>query len=131
MAKLKAKISSPFLSNIFKGSLVSVSISLVLILIFALFIKFFNIPDAAIQPVNQIIKIISILFGVLIGLKKFPQKGLLTGALIGLVYTILAFLIFSLLGGTFSFNASLFVDMFFAIIIGALCGIFFVNKRNK
>lgn len=131
MAKLKAKISSPFLSNILKGSLISVSISLVLILIFALLIKFFSIPDAAIQPVNQVIKIISILFGVLIGLKKFPQKGLLTGALIGLIYTILAFLIFSLLGSTFSFNASLFVDMFFAIIVGALCGIFFVNKKIK
>lgn len=131
MAKLKAKFSSPFLSSVLKGALIAVSVSLVLILIFALLIKFLNIPDGAIQPVNQVIKIVSILVGTLLGLKKFPQKGLLTGAVIGISYTILAFLIFSMLGRTFSLNASLFIDMLFSVIIGGLCGIFFVNKKVK
>ena len=109
----------------------SVSVSLVLILIFALLIKFLNIPDGAIQPVNQAIKIISILFGVIAALKNFPQKGLLTGALIGLIYTILAFMFFSLLSGQLIINASLFIDVAFALLIGAMCGIFFVNRKVK
>ena len=104
---------------------------LVLILIFALLIKFLNIPDGAIQPVNQAIKIISILFGVIAALKNFPQKGLLTGALIGLIYTILAFMFFSLLSGQLIINASLFIDVVFALLIGAMCGIFCVNRKVK
>lgn len=131
MSNFKAKLSNPFLSNVLKGSLVSVSVSLVLILIFALLIKFLNIPDGAIQPVNQAIKIISILFGVIAALKNFPQKGLLTGALIGLIYIILAFMFFSLLSGQLIINASLFIDVAFALLIGAMCGIFFVNRKVK
>ena len=131
MSNFKAKLSNPFLSNVLKGSLVSVSVSLVLILILALLIKFLNIPDGAIQPVNQAIKIISILFGVIAALKNFPQKGLLTGALIGLIYTILAFMFFSLLSGQLIINASLFIDVAFALLIGAMCGIFFVNRKVK
>lgn len=129
MTKLKEKFSSPVLTNVLKGSIIAVSISLILILLFAVLIKFLNIPDVAITPVNQIIKIISVFFGCFLSLKKYPQKGLITGASIGIIYTILAFLIFSLLGGTFSFNLSLIIDMLFALIIGGLCGIFSVNKK--
>ena len=131
MTNIKSKLSNPFLSNVLKGSLLAVSVSLVLILVFALLIKFLNIPDSAIQPVNQTIKIISILLGVVVALKKFPKKGLLTGAFVGFIYTVLAFVFFSLLSGQLIINASLFIDIIFAILIGSLCGIFFVNRKVK
>ena len=131
MAKLKAKFNSPILANIFKGAIIAVSITLVLILLFAILIKIANIPDSVITPVNQVIKIVSIFVGCFQTLKKYPQKGLITGASIGAVYTILAFLVFSLLGGTFSINLSFLSDLFFSLIIGGLCGIFAVNKKLK
>lgn len=131
MAKLKAKFNSPVLANIFKGAIIAVSITLVLILLFAILIKIANIPDSVITPVNQVIKIVSIFVGCFLTLKKYPQKGLITGASIGAVYTILAFLVFSLLGGTFSINLSFLSDLFFSLIIGGLCGIFAVNKKLK
>lgn len=131
MAKFNKKFSSPILANILKGSLIAVSISLILILLFAVLIKLTNIPDVAISPVNQVIKIISIFFGCFLCLKKLPQKGLLTGSFVGMLYTVLAFLIFSLLGGTFSFNLTLLSDIIFASIIGGICGIMAVNKKIK
>lgn len=131
MAKLKLKINSPTLANVIKGSIIAVSFTLVLILLFAVLIKVAHIPDAAITPVNQIIKIISVFFGCFLALKKVPQKGLLTGSLIGVIYTILAFLVFSLLGGTFKLTFSFFNDVVFALIIGGLCGIFAVNKKIR
>ena len=131
MFKQKTKFSSPVLSNVIKGSLISVSLSLVFILIFAIIIKFANIPDVAITPVNQFIKIVSIFLGCFMSLKQYQQKGLITGALIGLIYTFLAFLIFSFLGGTFNLSLSLLVDGVFALIVGALCGIFSVNKKIR
>ncbi len=131
MAKFNKKFSSPILANILKGALIAVSISLILILLFAVLIKLTNIPDVAISPVNQVIKIISIFFGCFLCLKKLPQKGLLTGSFVGMFYTVLAFLIFSLLGGTFSFNLTLLSDIIFASIIGGICGIMAVNKKIK
>ena len=131
MAKFNKKFSSPILANILKGSLIAVSISLILILLFAVLIKLTNIPDVAISPVNQVIKIISIFLGCFLCLKKLPQKGLVTGSFVGMLYTVLAFLIFSLLGGTFSFNLTLLSDIIFATIIGGICGIMAVNKKIK
>lgn len=131
MAKFNKKFSSPILANILKGALIAVSISLILILLFAVLIKLTNIPDVAISPVNQVIKIISIFFGCFLCLKKLPQKGLVTGSFVGMLYTVLAFLIFSLLGGTFSFNLTLLSDIIFASIIGGICGIMAVNKKIK
>ncbi len=131
MVKFKDKLFNPVLSNIIKGALIAVSVSLVLILVFALLIKFLNIPDGAIQPVNQAIKIVSILFGVRAALKHFPKKGLVTGAVIGITYTILAYVFFSFLSGKFVFSANLFIDALFSLIIGGLCGVFFVNRKLK
>lgn len=127
----KLKVNSNLLLSVLKGSIIAVSFSLVFILIFALLIKLFNISDSVITPVNQVLKIISIFLGCLFALKKFPQRGLITGALIGIVYTIIAFLVFSALGRTFSLNLSLLNDIAFALIIGALCGIFLVNKKIR
>lgn len=127
----KTKFTSPVLSNIIKGTLTAVSVSLVLILIFAVLIKFLNIPDNFITPVNQVIKIISIFVGCFTALKVYKQKGLVTGTMIGLIYTTLAFLIFSLLGGNFSFTINLLIDAIFAMIIGGMCGIFSVNKKIR
>ena len=115
-------------SSVLKGAILAVSLTLVLILLFAFIIKVANIPDSVIMPVNQFIKIASIFFGTYLTLKKIEK---LTGALIGLLYTMLAYLVFSLLGGQFNLDASLFIDMAFALVIGGLCGIFAVNKKIR
>ena len=63
-----------FLSFI-SGIITAISITLILILLFAVLIRFFDINDNWIFPVNQIIKFISLFFGVYIVIKKNRQKG--------------------------------------------------------
>ena len=98
--KLKAKKDTLKIANhsyaisVAKGVLVAVCISLVLVLLFAFLLKFTNIPESTIKPVNQVIKGLSIFIGVFVGLKKSKELGLVSGLLIGLIYTIAAFLIF-------------------------------------
>lgn len=114
-----------------KGAMIALSISLVGVLIFAFFIKYIAIPVEAIKPINQVIKGISLLFGTFIALKKAPQMGLISGLLIGLLYTLLAFLVFSILDGNFEFSRTLVNDLLFGGIIGGICGIISVNFRKK
>ncbi len=128
---LKKSTSGAMLSCVAKGTMVSLCISLSLVLIFAFLLKFTNIPAGSIKPVNQVIKGISVFAGVFVGMRKIKELGLVSGLVIGVLYTILAFLVFSILGGCFVFDLSLLTDIVFGAIIGAICGIICVNIKKK
>ena len=106
-----------------KGVFVAILISLFGILLFALVIKFFEIPSGYIQPVNQIIKFLSILIGVKSMFGSSKSKNLLLAVLLGAVYTALAIIIFNLLGGTFNFDFSCLTDSLFGAIAGLISGV--------
>ena len=130
MEKIKVKNSSLF--TILRGSFIAVSISLMLILGFALIIKFLDISENLIMPINQIIKIVSIFFGTLFAFNSFNKnKGFLKGFAIGVIYTVLAYLTFSILAGQFSFTLTSLTDMLFGGIIGGISGIIVVNIKNR
>ena len=113
--------------QIVKGSMVALCISMVFILAFALVLRFFNINQSFIMPINQVIKIISILIGVFSALKKNKSNGLLKGFLIGLTYSVLAYVVFCLLSLSFSFSLTLMLDIICCSLLGAICGVFAVN----
>lgn len=117
--------------NVLKGTLVALAVSLVGILIFAFFIKYVAVPTSAIKPINQVIKGLSLLIGTFVALKKSSQMGLINGILIGLSYTILAFVVFSILDGNFTFSKTLVNDLLFGGIIGGICGVIAVNFKKK
>ena len=136
--KLKTKINIqsaknkyPIIGFIAKGVLIALCTSLVLVLVFAFLVKFTYISDSAIAPVNQVIKGISIFLGVFVGLKKCKELGLVSGLLIGFIYTLVAFLVFSILSGAFSFDITLLTDTVFGAVIGAICGIISVNIKKS
>lgn len=119
------------LSCVLKGVLVGLCVALVGILLFAFVLRFTNISDKIISPVNQVIKGVSIFFGVFIGMKKHKSNGLMSGFLIGLLFTVVAFLVFSLLDGAFVFDRTFLNDIIFGSIIGSICGIICVNLKKN
>ncbi len=114
-----------------KGVVAGLCVALVGILIFAFILRFTSISDDVITPVNQVIKGVSIFFGVFVGMKKHKSKGLLSGFLIGLFFTICAFLVFSVLDGAFQFDRTLLNDIIFGSVIGGICGIICVNLKKN
>ena len=130
MEKVKNNEKSNILLNGLKGSMLSVCVSLVLILIFAFVIKLTCMSDSLIKPINQIIKIVSILIGTMFIVKKAKEKGLLLGCVVGLLYSILAFVVFSILNGRFSFDWTLLIDILFGVVTGAICGVICVNAKK-
>ena len=115
--------NSNSLFTILKGALSALIISLVGILIFAFIIKLTSISDILIKPINQVIKVISILFGCILAFKNKAEKTLSKGLIVGIFYTILAFLLFSTLNGKFEFNISLLLDILFGGAIGLISSI--------
>ena len=125
----KAKNVKTDVTDVLKAVLFATLISLALVLIFAIGIRFANVENKVIMPVNVAIKILSLLVGVLIAFKN-PQNGLVKGAISGLLYMLFTFLIFSALNGfkdvTFSW-----IDLITLPVAGAISGIIKVNLKSR
>lgn len=130
MEKVKQNDNKNIWTTGLKGSLISVCVSLVAILLFAFIIKLTGMGKGLIKVINQIIKAISIFLGTLFILKKTKQKGLLTGLTVGLFYTIIAFVVFSILNSKFVFDITLLIDLIFGTMMGAICGAICVNLKK-
>lgn len=117
--------------SVIKGGVIGLFVALVGILLFAFVLRFTSVSDKIITPVNQVIKGISIFFGVFLGLKGHKKAGLFKGLLIGLTFTLIAFVTFSVLDGAFVFDKTFVNDLFFGGVIGAICGIISVNLKKS
>ena len=118
--------------SLLSSVLVSVATTLIMILLFAVVIRFFDINDNWIFPVNQIIKVLSLLFGIMIMLKQNNSQGFYKGILLGITYFLLSTIVFSILQNSFSFKMNNIYDMLLTTLIGGIIGIIVVNcKKNN
>lgn len=115
--------------NLVKAVAISLILTLGLILIFALLLKFCNISEKAIYPVNLFIKAASITVGTLI-LTKDGTAGFIKGLIFGLVFSVCAFILFSLMLGSFSFSMGVLIDLIFGAAVGAIVGVIRVNFKK-
>ena len=128
MSKENAKTHSPIFEVIISVT-VAVIISLILILLAAFIIKIFNIPTSAIAILNQVIKGLSVLVACMFCLKQ-PVNGWLKGIIVGFFYIVIAFVIFSLLGGGFEWSLKILNDLAIGCVTGLLSGIIAANIRK-
>ena len=80
------------LVQIAKAVLLSILFCLAAVLIFSLILKFANLSDSVVKPVNQCIKAFAILFGCFFGIRG--EKGWLKGLVAGLLTVMLTYLVF-------------------------------------
>lgn len=129
--KAKAlKINKSTVTDILRSSLIAVIVSLVLVLVLALIVKFTGIGNSVILPVNQVIKIVSILVGCLLGIKT-KEAGILKGAVSGLLFTLISVFVFLIINKTLDGNSFSFMDFVAGIVAGAVSGIIAVNFKKK
>lgn len=98
-------------------------VSLIGLLAFALVMKFVILSDNFISAVNQGIKAVSLFIAIKYVSKFYTEKLIVRSLVIGLLYAIFAYLIFSILNGSFAFNMGTLTDILFAVITAFICGI--------
>lgn len=123
------KLNKTNVTDILRSTLIAVIISLIAVLIFGIVIKLANVPDNIILPINQVIKVVSVLMGCVIGFKH-KEKGALKGGIAGTLYTALSILIFWVICGSPKGNFG-WADAVTGIISGAIAGIIAVNIGKK
>lgn len=111
-----------------KGLIVSMLVSLGLVIIFALLLKWFDLPESLVVPITFVIKYLSVIVGSLIAIKG-TSMGLVKGGLFGFFYTILAFVVFSFLAKSFALDLTTLLDLASSILLGAIVGIIKVNRK--
>jgi putative membrane protein (TIGR04086 family) len=112
---------------ILKASLFAVIISLICFVLFALVMKLANLQESIIPPVNQAIRIVSMVVGGAAAARSSKSKGWLKGALTGLLYIVWAFIISGIFGGGYIFDTVLLSDVLLGIVVGAIGGIIGIN----
>ena len=103
-----------------KGVLFSLIFTLLAILVFAAIVKVFELSDKTILMVNQVLKIIAILLGCLIGLKG--GGCFWKGIILGFVTALIGYITFSLLSGAPLLRISLVYESILGIIVGGISG---------
>lgn len=110
-----------------KGLIVSLLISFAFVILFAFCLKWFDISENYIFVGTMIIKVLSAMFGAMVAIKG-KSKGLIKGLIFGIVYISIAFIVFSFLAGSFTFDGQTALDFLASSIIGGIVGVIKVNK---
>ncbi len=116
--------------KVIRSLFVSLIITFASIILFAFIIKWANLKDGIIAPVNLVIKALSVLFGVLL-LNKNSSKKLINGIIFAILYTIISFVVFSLLAGTLVLGLGLVADFGFNIIVGVVASFLSALGKNN
>ncbi len=115
--------------NIFKGVIISIVSTLILLFVYSLVLTYTSIDENTIGPVIIVITSISILIGSSIGNLKLNKNGIMNGAIVGGIYFLLLYCISSLLSFQFNMNLRSIILIFSGIIFGIVGGIIGVNKK--
>ncbi len=126
---MAVKLNKKDFFEIFKGVIFSLIISVLTVIVFAIIVKFANLSSKTVEIVNIALKIISILTGTLLAVGS-GRQGLFKGGIIGLLFVLVSYLVFSLINGSFSVNPLTAFDVIFCLLAGLLSGVFAVNVRK-
>ncbi len=113
--------------RILKGSIVSIIITLVLLLLMSILLTYTNIPENVIPVSIIIISALSIFIGSIVSTMHIQKNGLLNGGLVGAIYSITIYLLSSIIVSGFSLNIKSIVMLVISIIAGMIGGIIGVN----
>lgn len=117
--------------DVLKGTFLSLIVGVILVLVFAIIVKFVPIDANILVGINQAIKVISIFLGCALGFKA-KKLGILKGAIVGILYTVFIILIFGLIEKSLTFSISSLIDVGLGLVLGAISGIIAVNiGKNK
>ena len=130
VSERKTKEDSNFV-RIIKGSILSLILTIICLLIFSLILAYTNIPEKTMIPVITAVTAISILAGSIISVSKIEKKGIINGTLVGLIYILTIYIISSIAKGNFEITINSIILIASAIIAGMLGGIIGVNIKNR
>ena len=113
---------------VIKAVLTALVISLLFSIFFAVVLRVAPVPDKAVYPVNQTVKVLAAFLGALFFVRG--EKGWRKGLLVGVLFFGLSYVTFSTVGGTFSLSPLAIAELVFTALGGVIGGVVGVNLRR-
>lgn len=113
--------------KIIKGSIISIILTIIMLLIFSIILAYTNVSESAATPVVFCITIISILAGSIISVRRAKKNGLVNGAIVGGIYILTIYILSSIFTTTFGLNMYAIIMIILSVLAGILGGIIGVN----
>ncbi len=113
------KSNNPIFS-IIKGTLIAFLCTIITLTIFSILLVYTDLSEETVKPVIITVTGISILIGSSIGARKLKKNGLINGAMIGISYILILYIISSVLNSNFTLNIMAFLMIGMGLIGGIL-----------
>lgn len=126
----RASHASRGIFPVLNGVLFAAAVTVALIMILAVFLKFGIVKDSVIPLFNQILKVVCIALAAFLAVRGISAHPWFRGLLAGALYVILGAVVFSLIVGSFSFSIANLADIGMGIVIGAIVGFVFGTKTG-
>lgn len=114
-------------NNILRGIIISLILTFGLLLIFSAILTYTNVRENTMGTVITIVTVISSITGGFFTTKKIKKNGFLNGALVGISYITIIYVVSGICGGGFAFSAYRLTVIVGVVIAGMLGGIVGVN----
>lgn len=129
-AKEKNEKKTSRIVNIIKGTIIAIILSITVLIIFSIILTNTELEESTIKPVIIAITSFSIFIGSIISVSKIEKKGIINGALVGLIYIVFMYILSSIVNSSFGLNLSSIILIVLATIGGMIGGIIGVNIKK-
>ena len=120
-----------FMFDFGKSLILSILLTFIALLLLSAVLNFTDVSENIISPSIIVISSVCIMIGSFIVSKKIKEKGILNGAILGILYMFVLYIISSIANGSFALNVSSLAMIGIGVIAGIFGGILGVNLSNK
>lgn len=113
-----------------KGILFALTFFFGVAFLLAFAVQYLGLSNIAIGITTQVLKVIAIFIGVIFVVRAVSRRAWLHGAVFGVLFTVFAFLILSVLDGGFSVVDGFLIDAAFAGVVGLVCAMLCRMKKG-
>ena len=114
--------------GIIKSVALALGFSFLTTVVFAVVLRAAPIPDKAVYPITQVLKVLAVILGTLAFTRG--EKGWLKGGGVALLFTALSYVAYSALGGVFTVSWFILVEVLISLTAGVLSGVLAVNFKR-
>ncbi len=131
MRKRKPDTNNNFIQALLIGAIAAMAASVVLLVLFSVFMMIQQVPTGGGFYISFVIICLAAFCGGFVGAQIMRCKGMMTGALVGLVYILLI----ALIGGAAGFVVNLFgtylLKVLLSVVFGGIGGILKMNLCRR
>lgn len=126
---MSVKIDAKPLVRVLKGVMAASAVTICAMFLLTGWVVFNDLDADAIQLINQIIKVISILTGVVLSVGRGGERGLLTGAAVGILYILIGYGMYSIIDGMNAQAKVMAIEEAAGALIGGCAGVLLANMK--